>query len=261
MNSPVPPQTSATRVLGEKLELREDKVLAFFEGRGARYSIDHPLTTVLYQDQSPQIAEERDRYEKFLVLPKLALDGRQNVLDVGCGIGRWADAVLPQVATYQGVDFSPSLVAIASDRWRHESRARFNVLSADRLSAQALGGQHFDRIIVAGLMLYLNDDQVARYLSGLMEVAGENCLLYIREPLGVTERLTLNAHPSDELQQEYSAIYRGLGEMQAALDHTLVAAGFRPAQFEPLYPAEGRLNNRVETRQYWLLASKGEVPR
>ncbi len=259
MNPPAP-QTCTTRVLGEKLELSEDKVLAFFEGRGARYSVDHPLTAVLYQDQNPQIAEERDRYEKSLVLPKLALDGRQRILDVGCGIGRWADAVLPQVAAYQGVDFSPSLVAIARDRWKYEPRARFNVLSADRLSAQALGGRRFDRIIVAGLMLYLNDGQVARCLRGLMDVADENCLLYMREPLGVTERLTLDAHPSDDLQQEYSAIYRGLGEMQAALDDALVAGGFRPVPFEPLYP-DGMLNNRVETRQYWLLASKGEVPR
>lgn len=257
---PNTPLTGATRVLGENVELREDKVMAFFEGRGARYSADNPLTAVLYQDQNPQIAQERDRYEKELVLPKLALDGRQRILDVGCGIGRWADALQPHVASYHGVDFSPTLVAIARDRWKHEPRVRFDVLSADCVNSQTLGGARFDRIVVSGLMLYLNDCQVARCLRGLMDVAGENCLLYVREPLGVAERLTLDAHPSDELQQEYSAIYRGLGEMQVAFDRALAAGGFRPALLEPLYP-DGKLNNRIETRQYWLLASKGEAIR
>jgi SAM-dependent methyltransferase len=259
MSPPDPLKIGATRVLGKKLELSEDRVFAFFEGRGARYSVDHPLTAVLYQDQNPQIAMERDRYEKSLVLPKLALDGSQRVLDVGCGIGRWADALLPQVEAYQGLDFSPSLVAIARERWKDEPRAQFDVVSADRVSTQALGGRRFDRIIVAGLMLYLNDLQVVQSLRGLMEVADENCLLYVREPLGVTDRLTLNAHPSDELQQDYSAIYRSLSEMQEALNHALAAGGFEPVSFEQLYP-DGNLNNRVETRQYWLLACKGKTP-
>lgn len=252
------PGADESRIKGRKVSLAgaRDRITAFFAGRTRRRDARNPYVSVIYQDSQPELAQRRDAEEKALILPRLELRADCRVLDVGCGVGRWADALQGRVGHYTGLDFSPEMIALA--RERHDpALAEFKVLAAQDVSAEALGGQGgFDRAIIAGVFIYMDDDDIVRCLAGLKQVLAPDSLVYLREPLALEERLTLNGVWSEELQQEYYAIYRTREELTALLRAGLETQG-TPA-FEPLY-ADAGLNNRQETRQFYCLIRGGAL--
>jgi SAM-dependent methyltransferase len=247
--------TEKTRVYHEEINLNPSSVLEFFETRGDKFDPEKPLVSVLYQDQNPSLAKERDQYEKNFILPQLQLTGNERVLDVGCGIGRWADVLAPKVTTYCGVDFSPKFIAIAKERFHSIKNANFQVLGAEQIGVESFFEERFDLILISGLLLYLNDDQLERCLKGVASLASASCTLYVREPLCAESRLTLNAFESVELKQEYSAIYRSASAMQGYLDAAFSADSFESSIFKPLYQSDA-LNNRSDTKQYYLIVKR-----
>jgi ubiquinone/menaquinone biosynthesis C-methylase UbiE len=243
------------RIYGRKVDISSQNVHEFFEQRARGYNPTSPLTSVLYQDKTPEVAEYRDALEKETVVPLLNLDGTQRVLDVGCGIGRWADVLHDKVNSYYGLDFSAGLIDIAKKRCK-TTNVHFMVGAADDLgSGQISDLGSFDRIIVAGLLIYMNDYKVTRALEGLAKVAGPSCLLYIREPLAIEKRLTLDKFWSEDLNTEYSAIYRTYDEMMALITENLLSAGFTIQIFSPLYEKDS-LNNRRETKQFYFILNR-----
>lgn len=61
---------------------------------------------------------KRDRFEKERILPLLSLRPGIRVLDIGCGVARWAEALLPFVSengVYVGVDFSEEILSLAKE--------------------------------------------------------------------------------------------------------------------------------------------------
>lgn len=236
-----------SRIYSDKIAIQKESTHAFFERRGKGVDQNHPLTSVLYQDDNPELAAARDRWEKLSILPKLAIQTQSSVLDIGCGIGRWAEACLPTCERYHGTDFSASLIDVARKRI-DSPNATFQVLAAQDCQPDRIeGAVAFTHVLIAGVLLYLNDDEVAAALSGVGACAGPSCTLYIREPIAVKDRLTLDNHLSQELKAEYSAIYRTEAELVALFESTVLAAGFLLEESGKLYPDD--LNNRAETIQ------------
>ncbi len=238
-----------TRVTGSKLGIDSERVGEFFEARGENLSADHPLTSVLYQDHNPQLAAARDAEEKKLITPRLGLDGSQNVLDLGCGIGRWADALLDHVASYTGIDASSSLCDAARSRVKH-AKATFVQWSAADLGALAIDRKKFELFIISGLFLYLNDDDVSSCLRAFGIFSAPNATIYLREPVAMKERLTLRDHWSEELSSHYSAIYRTTEELESLVNAELEPFNYAPCRLEALF-GDSLLNNRTETRQFF----------
>ena len=56
--------------------------------------------------------------------------------------------------------------------------------------------------------MYINDPDAARIFRQLPKLLAEHCIIYLAEPVGLRERLTLNDFSSEALQTSYSAIYR-----------------------------------------------------
>lgn len=238
------------RIRGRKIALggARGAIAEFFAGRTRRRDPKNPYVSVIYQDANPELALQRDAEEKALILPKLALRPDSRVLDLGCGIGRWADALQGRVRRYVGVDFSPEMIELA--RARHDPAfADFQVMAAQDISAEVLGAG-FDRVIIAGVFIYMDDEDIVRCLSRLRAMLTPDGVIYLREPLAVEDRLTLNGVWSEELQQNYYAIYRTRGELAELLRAGLGAPA--PPVFEPLY-RDADLNNRQETRQFYSL--------
>jgi SAM-dependent methyltransferase len=237
-----------SRIYQEKISLEPDAVHAFFESRGEKLSVEHPLTSVLYQDNNPDLAKQRDAFEKNRIKPLLRLHDGARVLDIGCGIGRWADALADSVSTYHGVDFSASLIEAARSRNQHGS-CSFEVLAAQDVHLDKLPSrQRVSHVLIAGVLLYLNDDDVLQTLHAAADSCEQNALIYIREPIAIDARLTLKDFPSTELGSQYSAIYRSLNELNSAFEQTLLSKGFELSLSEKLYPPD--MNNRQETTQH-----------
>lgn len=244
-----------SRIAGDRIALNRREIADFFEQRAHKFSAATPLTAILYQDNHPEIAEQRDALERERVLPLLALSGEERVLDVGCGIGRWGAAISGLVDTYHGIDASPSLIELARSYCRRDNTF-FHAIGVDDLTDDWLAAHGpFDRVICSGILIYLDDQQVASLLAALSRGLAPGAIVYVREPMGLTARLTLASEWSAELQSRYSAIYRSPEEIVAAL-----AEAFPPPHHE-VDPAtllfdQADLNNRAETRQHFCIVRK-----
>lgn len=231
-------------------------VVAFFEQRAKKAETLGPVRAVIYQDRHPDLAEKRDAAEKALLLPKIDLSTTDRVLDLGCGTGRWAEAIVPAAEHYHGVDVSPGLVAIAQQRFASYENARFTVCGVDELSEKRLGdASPFSRILCCGVMIYLNDDELRKTLVALADLAAAHCRLVVREPVGLESRLSIVDHFSEDMEQTYNAIYRTEEELREMMGATLGVAGFSFAGCGDVY-AEAILNNRADTKQRWFVLER-----
>lgn len=246
-----------TTTLGEASppEIDPQEVAAFFADRARRMDEVGPTRAVIYQDKQGDLAERRDAAEVERIMPILRLDGHQALLDVGCGTGRWSRRLVPHLARYHGIDSTDGLLAHARDQHRDDTNCRFTHLHAEQLSAALLGEADFDRVLCAGICMYLNDAQLTMLFNAIGDVTTTGALVLLREPVSVDSRLTLKAHFSAELEHDYHAIYRSAPEFIALLQPTLIEAGFRLVGDGDVYAQDG-LNNRAETRQRWFLLER-----
>lgn len=90
------------RVYGKKVDIDYGDTLDFFENRGDGKELGSKYNYVLFQDDTPEIAVERDRQEKEKICSVLDWGSGGTVLDIGCGIGRWGEAVLEKDGSIQG---------------------------------------------------------------------------------------------------------------------------------------------------------------
>ena len=238
------------RIHGDKVEIDEGAVGRFFETRAAKYDDTNPAVSMLYQDSNPELAEQRDRNEKNVILPLLRLEETSRVLDVGCGVGRWADALAGRVARYHGTDLMESLVCLARERHAGRADITFQAMKAQDLTASALEcPPPFDLAIVAGVLHYINDRDCEAILRAVANCcAGSKARLFIRGPVAADTRLTLQQVWSEELQHEYSAIYRTVAELEELFASALGEA-WSPVSAGALLPQQ--LGNRKETFQYY----------
>lgn len=250
-------ERAATRISGELVPIGYDETLSFFEERALRAETQPLLTAVLYQDAEPELAERRDRAEWDLVSEWLTVAPEARVLDVGCGVGRWGGHLAGRIGSYLGVDFSPGLVDLARVHLAElmgGTRWAVQVGSAPELGSIELElPGPFDLVIVAGVLIYLNDDDVRRTLASIGDLSAPGSMVFIREPVAVEERLTLRSHWSEELNQPYSAVYRGADEYRSAIQELLGPSGFELIRDQPM---DVSLRNRAETSQHYFLAAR-----
>ena len=94
-------------------KIDKKNIKLFFEQRAKTHDENHPLKSVIYQDKNPSLAIERDILEKKKIKKILNISKNDVVLDVGCGIGRWADGMSHVVKKYVGIDFTNEFINIA----------------------------------------------------------------------------------------------------------------------------------------------------
>ena len=228
-------------------------ILDFFEKRAEKAEDLGPVRAVIYQDKNADLAERRDIAEKALLYPLIRLNTDSRILDAGCGTGRWAKVVIPNCGTYHGVDVSPGLIRIAEELYGNFPNARFSVCSLDTVAMDSIGAENlFTHILSFGVHIYLNDHEVLEALLRLTQLAASQCRFLIREPIAIQQRLTLQEHFSEDMNQHYSAIYRTEPELLAMYDATIGRAGFHLLDAGDVY-SESALNNRAETKQRWFL--------
>ena len=249
------------RIIGTKVDLDYQTTREFFSQRATRVDQVGLLSVTMYQDNHPELVKERNRTEKAKVIPRLELNKQMKVLDIGCGTGRWGLDIIDQVHSYLGVDFSSELIKIANrvmDEKKTATHYVFQTLAATEIGPDRLQiAPPFDLIIIAGLLLYLNDQDCSRLLAKLPGLCNSSATIYIREPVAVEQRLTLCNHYSEELAATYNAIYRTEAELQTEFSRRLLSGGFRLLWSDDLFPAS--LQNRSDTKQKIYLFNRGLI--
>ncbi len=228
----------------------------FFSKRAEKYQEDNPYSVTMYQDNQPELVSERNRAEIEKLYPKLNFSKTSRILDAACGIGRWADAVNVEVDEYCGIDFSRELIGIANQR---NKKANFFFYEGgfdeiDEILQKNKRGK-YNTVLMVGILMYLNDKDLLRSLKAVEKVCEKEAVLCIREPIGLSERLTLKDFFSDELQDNYNAIYRTREELQFFLDEAFLQKGFTVTEEGFLFD-EDLLNNRKETAQYYYVIER-----
>jgi SAM-dependent methyltransferase len=226
-------------------------VAQFFAIRAEKARELGSVRAVIYQDKHPDLAERRDAAEKAVLLPLLDLQPEDRVLDIACGTGRWTGEVAPKVAHYHGTDFAQGLVELAREAHGQRPNVQFSVMPSEEISLGALGeSDGFGKILVLGLLIYLNEESVQETLECIARVAADNCMILIREPVAIEHRLTVKEHFSDDLDQAYNAIYRTDDELRSFFETTICRNRFVLCASDALY-ASADLNNRSDTHQRW----------
>ena len=193
------------RLYGENEDINSDKVRDFFNDR-AKLDVESNLSIVLFQDK--ENSERRNREEAQLVEDKIDFSDKK-VLEIGCGIGRWAEFFHDRCSSYLGLDYSENLVDIAKDSHDFDD-CKFQVMSAfDIKTDELLVEPPFDVVLISQVLMYINDEDVSVIMDEINEVVAREKQIFITEPISCMDcRLTLKDFYSDELDTDYNAIYR-----------------------------------------------------
>lgn len=189
-----------TRVYTDKINIDNNSTKEFWQKRAN--NINNLQTVLLGSDNTGSEQNIRNENEKKIV-EKIQNPG---ILDIGCGIGRWAENLQNKFEYYVGVDFSEGFINYASKKFTNFSNVKFYNNSILNLDKDILTSR-FNLIICTGVLMYINDENISNIFKAFRQVSPE--YLYIQESISLMEgRLTLNKFESKDLKTDYSAIYR-----------------------------------------------------
>ena len=126
-------------------------------------------------------------------------------------MGRFAEMVLPLCGRYLGADFAPEMIAAAEKRTAaYSDQAKYVCASFSELMSKpdSFFGGKFDCVIMLGVCMYINDTELVKCLTRLVDLLNDKCVMYVGDAVGLGTRLTLDQIHSDQLDSDYSAIYR-----------------------------------------------------
>lgn len=203
------------RVYTEKVHIDYMSLKNFYQKRAVdKISIDIDAPVVLCGDKDKSKIEAWTNFEIENRLPLLHLDEKSNVLEVGCGTGRISKYITSVVNTYVGVDYVKEFIDLVNTRddIRKKDSTYFIHSSIQELMnepAKIPLECKFNRFVISGgVFMYINDNDVKQVFCKLLEHLDNNCIIYLSEPIALEGRLTLDKFFSEDLQTEYSAIYR-----------------------------------------------------
>lgn len=103
-------------------------------------------------------------------------------------------------------------------------------------------------------MMYINDADLENGLNDVLSVCDTRCEIYLKESMSTGERLTLSEFYSDSLSQEYTAIYREIGEYRGLVERYFLNHHFKIREEGRLF--EETLRNRKETVDYFFVLKR-----
>lgn len=208
-----------TRIYTDIEKIEPDKVQEFWNKRASETTSVKGV--LLGEGLSPNSAELSNDKEKGILTSLLANDKKYSILDIGSGIGRWVENLQTQIAVYHGIDFSEKFVAMANENYKESPDVHFFYMSATHLNKSTLL-EEYDLVIMNGVLMYINDDQLLYLFKELNELISANGCIYLQESVStIWKRLTLKDFYSQDLNEMYNAIYRTKNEYDQAMGKEL----------------------------------------
>ena len=233
------------RIKKEKVAIDYEATKAFFKKRAEKFTIENPYSVTMYQDSNKELVIARNAKEIEKLYPYLNIGSQSKVLDIACGIGRWADALPEDITEYCGIDFSPELIEIAIQR-NTKKNFQYYVGGAEQITEVLSLHQKgkYNTILLIGILVYLNDEKAISSLQQIVEASDANTILCIREPIAIQDRLTLKDYYSSELNDSYNAVYRTRNELISLFEEALLHRGITIKAENYLFE-ESTLNNVI----------------
>jgi SAM-dependent methyltransferase len=235
------------RIYGEKADIDREKVRDFWNNNAKK---DSSLKSVLLgYDFGENSADLHNKKEANIVLDFIG-NGRKTILDIGCGIGRWAYNLKSLIQKYDGIDFSDEFVKAAQNNFRDSSEIKFYCMSAVNIDTAKLLEQ-YDVVIATEVSMYINDNELEKLYNCINKFTGKGSFLYIQDTTSLLEtRLTLKDFDSKELKTKYNAIYRTKAEYETLFGKYLPE--FKMNGTELLLDKESGAREETNAR-YWRL--------
>ena len=154
----------------DEKKLDKKNIKMFFKERAKKHEEKYPLKSVIYQDKNPSLAKERDLYEKNKIRNLLKISKDDVVLDVGCGIGRWAGEMSGMVKKYIGIDYINEFINIAKTKYKSNSNTHFICLDGTKLSNfEVKNHSPYNVIIIIGFFMYIDTEEGYEVLRQILE--------------------------------------------------------------------------------------------
>ena len=237
-----------TRIYADKIEIDNNSTKEFWENRAN--NINNLQTVLLGSDKTGIEQNTRNEHEKLIVESVVKQIQNPRILDIGCGIGRWAENLINQFDSYTGVDFSEGFIDYASKKFSDNENIKFYNNSILNLDKEILDSK-FNFIICTGVLMYVNDTNLSKFFKTLKQMTNTCNIqnIYIQESISIMDnRLTLNQFESKDLKTNYNAIYRTKKEYEEYFKTN----GFDIIKTDLLL--DNKSGAREETNaQYWIL--------
>ena len=237
-----------TRIYADKIEIDNNSTKEFWENRAN--NINNLQTVLLGSDKTGIEQNTRNEHEKLIVESVVKQIQNPKILDIGCGIGRWAENLINQFDSYTGVDFSEGFIDYASKKFSDNENIKFYNNSILNLDKEILDS-NFNFIICTGVLMYVNDTNLSKFFKTLKKMTNTCNIqnIYIQESISIMDnRLTLNQFESKDLKTNYNAIYRTKQEYEEY---------FKTNKFDIIKTdllLDNKSGAREETNaQYWIL--------
>lgn len=240
-----------TRIYDKKVDINNNDVKSFWEKRASVNSLNAVLLGSQKDSKHSDLRNERE----FALLKNIFSNNFKDltVLDIGCGMGRWANNFRDGIKLYHGIDFSENFIEGNKARFYDYKNLEFFVMSASDMDLSKLNNT-YDLVIINGVLMYINDDKLNGLFENLNKLNPK--YLYIQESISIlNDRLTLKDFYSQELESQYSAIYRTKSEYEYYFDNTL--SSYEVKLTDLLLDDE--TGARKETNaQYWFIERKDD---
>ena len=233
------------RLYGKKEKIDKKNVKEFFDRR-TNEKVDNLMTITSFHEKENLDQRKNEEYE--ILLKNIDFTGKK-ILEIGCGLGRWADFFYDKCELYLGIDYVENLIEIAKKNYKYDN-CYFQVMSALDINIDELIIKPpFDIIFIAGVLIYLNDEDIKKLINEINIMTSEKKIIYIRETISIIgTRLTLKDFYSEELKVDYNAIYRTEEEL---LEYFKEFKNIKSIEKEEIYK---NLNDFEETSyEYFIL--------
>lgn len=106
-----------SRIYGNIEEIDSEKIKKFFNNRAKK---DEEALLVKTEFSDKENVEKRQKEESELLLNKIDFENKK-ILEIGCGIGRWAEVFHDKCDSYLGIDYSEDLIEIAKENYNYDN--------------------------------------------------------------------------------------------------------------------------------------------
>lgn len=142
--------------------------------------------------------KEQTQAQVDAILSSLPISGHR-AIDLGCGTGRFLNLLSRRFDEVIGIDFSSSAI----------KKAKENKSSNVKLVCQSIFAKipKADFILISGVLLHLNDAEVAKLFKNVHKALRPNGILVVRESVGDPKPFYFSGY-AKEIGGHYEAIYR-----------------------------------------------------